>query len=134
MENPWGGFFFYSQHLVEVLCTIFGFYPKSVKAYSNGSTHTVVFRFEKYDIIGVFQQYGDYSYYACRFTINGASGGAYEDINECFNREFAEFYRILSGGEQATSYKDFISPVFIINAIKRSLDSGKEELVKEYEV
>ena len=32
------------------------------------------------------------------------------------------------------SYKDFISPVFILNAIYRSLKSGNEEIIKDYKV
>ena len=38
--------------------------------------------------------------------------------------------KILSGGEQAVTYKDFISPVFIMNAIDRSLASGREVTVE----
>lgn len=134
MTNPWGNFFFYSQHLVEVLCSIFGYYPKSVKSFKDGDAYTVVFRYEKYAVIGIFQQYGDNSYYACRLTIDNAKGGSYKDLNDCFKREFDEFYRILSGGEQATTYSDFISPVYVMNAIQRSMDSGNEELVNTYEV
>ena len=52
-------------------------------------------------------------------------------IDRCRDyEEFKEFYGILSGDEQAISYEEFISPVFIMNAIERSLKSGKEEPVK----
>jgi len=51
-----------------------------------------------------------------------------------FEEEFKEFYALLSGGEQPSSYKDFIAPVFVMNAIKRSIESGKEEAVNTFEI
>jgi hypothetical protein len=51
-----------------------------------------------------------------------------------FYEEFKEFYGILSGGGQTITYEEFISPVFIMNAIQRSLVSGKEEAVGQIEL
>ena len=56
------------------------------------------------------------------------------DDNDWYFMEFSEFYSLLLGGKQKISYDDFIAPVFIMNAIKRSLDSGCEENVKEYKI
>ena len=52
--------------------------------------------------------------------------------NDWFYNEFMDFYKLLEGEEQKVSYEDFISPVFIMNAIERSLKSGKEEIITEY--
>ena len=49
--------------------------------------------------------------------------------NDWFYREFSEFYGILSGEAQTVSYREFVSPVMIMNAIMRSLTSGEEEPV-----
>ena len=32
------------------------------------------------------------------------------------------------------SYEDFIAPVFVLNAIQRSLESGNEEKINKFEV
>ena len=130
MQNAYGDFFFYSEHLVGVMSEIFGFYPKTVKAYQNGGNITVVFRYEDYDIIGLYTE-GHYSYYAERSSEDGVHGENYPLVT-CFQSEFDEYYSLLCGGEQKKSYEDFIAPVFVLNAIKRSLDSGKEESVNEY--
>jgi hypothetical protein len=130
MQNAYGDFFFYSEHLVGVMSEIFGFYPKTVKAYQNGGNITVVFRYEEYDIIGLYTE-GHYSYYAERSSEEGVHGENYPLVT-CFQSEFDEYYSLLCGGEQKKSYEDFIAPVFVLNAIKRSLDSGKEESVNEY--
>lgn len=131
--SPYGGFFFYAQHLVEMVCEIFGRYPKSVYATANGNQTSVIFRYGSYDVTGVYVE-NDYVYYAARFYTGGTHGAVvgYSADNDWFYREFAEYYELLCGGEQNISYRDFISPVFILNAIKRSINSGKEEIVKEY--
>ena len=65
MQNAYGDFFFYSEHLVGVMSEIFGFYPKTVQAFEKNGVLTVVFRYEDYDIIGQYTE-GHYSYYASR--------------------------------------------------------------------
>ena len=53
------------------------------------------------------------------------------EVNRIYQKEFAE---LLNGGEQNISYKEFISPVFILNAIERSMKSGKEEMINEINI
>lgn len=136
INNPNGGFFFYAQHLVETVGVIFGKYPQSVHAYRNGKTLTVVFRYPTYDVMGVFVDESYQCYYAAQVTNNNVKGAQFtvDGKNPCFAMEFDEFYEILSGKEQVASYQDFIAPVFVMNAIFRSMESGKEEKVKEYEI
>ena len=76
---------------------------------------------------------GMWTYYAVRYAEKGEQGGAVT-LDNAFEREFNEFYELLCGGEQKISYDDFISPVFIMNAIERSLESGNEEPIKEFKV
>ena len=132
ITNPNGGFYFYAQHLVEIVGEIFGRYPLSVKAYLNGKKLTVVFRYENFDVTGLFVDESYNCYYAMRITENEVKGASFTvtGSNPCFRKEFDEFCDILRGGEQKISYRDFIAPVFVMNAIKRSLDSGNEEKVK----
>jgi hypothetical protein len=132
MQNAYGDFFFYSEHLVGVMSEIFGFYPKTVQAFEKNGVLTVVFRYEDYDIIGQYTE-GYYSYYASRSSEEGIHGENFP-LETCFKAEFDEYYSLLCGGEQKKSYEDFIAPVFVLNAIKCSLDSGKEEKVNEYTI
>ena len=132
MQNAYGDFFFYSEHLVGVMSEIFGFYPKSVQAFEKNGVITVVFRYEEYDIVGQYTE-GYYSYYASRSSEEGIHGENFP-LDTCFKTEFDDYYSLLCGGAQKKSYEDFIAPVFVLNAIKRSLDSGKEEAVNEYKL
>lgn len=129
-SSHYGGFYFYAQHLVEMACEIFGRYPKSVSAHNVGKTYTVLFHYEDFDVAGVYCD-GLYLYHALRYAEKEAQGGEM-DFGDAFYIEFEEFHKLLHGGEQKISYEDFISPVFIMNAIERAFESGKEEMVKEY--
>ncbi len=133
MGNPNGGFFFYAQHLVETVLTIFGFYPNSVYASKSGNNVNVQFNYESFQVTGLFVDEVYTPYYAMRMAKNGAQGSTFivNGANLCFAKEFDEFYDVLSGASQVADYKNFISPVFVMNAIHRSLESGKEEKVNE---
>ena len=132
-ENAYGGFYFYAQHLVEMVCEIFGRYPKSVEAKQNGKTINVLFHYDNYDCAGLFCD-GSYLYYAARMAEKASKSFEIPTTTDWYYREFKEFAEILAGGEQTCTYEDFISPVFIMNAIERSLASGKEELLPEIKV
>lgn len=127
-ENVYGGFYFYAQHLVEMVCEIFGRFPLSVTARQNGDCLHVLFHYEDYDCVGMFCN-NNYIYAACRMSESGAECYNIPSTEEWFSREFAEFYGLLEGKEQMQSYEEFFSPVFIMNAIDRSLHGGREEMV-----
>lgn len=127
LVNEYGNFSFYSQHMVQVMCEIFGFYPNSVKAYKNGSIVTVVVRYRDYDVTLEFTD-GSYTYWAYVSAEKGIVGSEYK-FDGCFVQEFEEYYDILSGKAQKHSYEDFFAPVFIICAIERSMESGEEVLI-----
>ena len=124
MVNPYGNFLFYCQHLVQVMTELFGKYPKSVKAFPNKETITCVVRYDDYDITIAFQD-GNYLYYAGVSFEKEYVGSSYSDST--YDKEFMEFHKLLQGHPQATSYEDFFAPVYINNAIERSMVSGKEE-------
>ena len=132
-ENEYGGFYFYSQHLVEMVCEIFGGFPRSVTAKKNGKQIHVLFHYDDYDGVGVFCDQSSV-YYASRMSETDATSYMIPFTEDWFYGEFNEFYSILSGNEQAVGYDRFVSPVFIMNAIMRSLDSGKEEMVGRPEI
>ncbi len=132
LSNPYGDFFFYAQHMVEVASEIFGYYPKSVLAIKNGDVVTVTVRYNEYDIALEFTDQ-NYKYYAYLSTENGMFGGEFIVDDDNFKQEFAHYYSALNGKEQEKDAREFIAPVFVMNAIFRSLESGKEEKVNPVE-
>ena len=131
--NAYGGFYFYAQHLVEMVCEIFGRFPISVTAKQNGDCIHVLFHYENFDCMGLFCD-NNYHYAACRMFESGTECYAIPSTDEWFAREFAEFYGLLGGNPSPLCYAEFFSPVFIMNAIDRSLQSGREEVVGRIEL
>ncbi|MBO7148961.1 MAG: Gfo/Idh/MocA family oxidoreductase [Clostridia bacterium] len=133
-DSPYGGFFFYAQHLCDMVGAIFGKYPHSVRAYKADSQISVIFRYDGFDVTGEYIEHGYSLYSAFRVSETKITGSQITlSGNPCFYTEFNEFYKLLCGEKQSVSYKDFIAPVFVMNAIVRSLESGNEEKVNEAE-
>lgn len=134
-DSEYGGLFFYAQHLVEMEGEIFGRYPISVWAKPNGDQIHVLFHYEEYDCVGLFCN-EKYKYFASRMSEK--TSDAYmiptSSAKDWFYREFKEFCGLLDGEPQELSYEDFIAPVFVMSAIARSLESGKEERVNSFEI
>lgn len=128
MDNPYGGFFFYSQHLVQILTEVFGLYPNSVKAFQNDKIYTCIVRYDDFDVTIEFTD-GSYVYYAGVSFAKGFVGKEVVFTEQDWNQEFLDFHDLLLGKPQKQSYEDFFAPVYILNAIERSLKSGKEEVV-----
>ena len=134
-NSTYGGFYFYAQHLTEMVLEIFGRYPKSVKVYKQPGTYTAVFRYDGYDVTGIFVEGGYTCYYSARITAQKSKGinSVLDAANPLFKREWDEFCELLRGGEQKKSYEDFFAPVYVMDAIVRSIDSDEEEqIVYEY--
>lgn len=136
LGNPNGGFFFYAQHLVEIVGEIFGRYPKSVRANRYQKSVGATFRYDDFEVAGVYADESYNCYYAVRNAVSADQGGAFTvgADNPCFKKEFDEFYNLLSGGEQISSWNDLAAPVFVLNALDRAMKSGKEEPVGEVSV
>ena len=131
MDSPYGGFFFYAQHLAQTMMEIFGNYPASVRAWQkNGIVHCDV-DYADYDVDIAYTSNSSV-YYAGISCKNGVVGDAFTNA-EGFAKEFMEFHHLLEGKPQKQTYEDFFAPVFVLNAINRSLQSGQVERVKRVE-
>lgn len=128
MDNPYGGFFFYSQHLVSMMTEIFGYYPESVFAKKNDRCVDILVNYGDFNVT---LNYGikNYKYFVGLSTKDDFVIEKTAHAVDSFDREFVEFADLLHGKKQPRSYNDFIAPVFILNAINRSIMSGKEEKV-----
>lgn len=131
MRNDYGNFYFYAQHLIEPLLMVFGRHPGTVQAFPCGDTVTVVIRYKSYDITALFVE-ENYFYHMSIHTADGVLTGEMKADDSCFRTEFNAFHSLLYGGVQEMSYEDFIAPVFVMNAIVRSLETGQETTVREF--
>lgn len=125
MTNNYGGFFFYAQHLTEVMMKIFGYRPASVKAYQNENVITLNVRYPEYDVSAQFVD-GNYKYAAYVSCEGGVIGSEYPVTEKLYANELASFYSLLTGGEGKTNLEDFVAPVFFMSATLKSLECGEE--------
>ncbi|MBR2021898.1 MAG: Gfo/Idh/MocA family oxidoreductase [Clostridia bacterium] len=116
------GFFFYAQHLVQMMSELFGYYPKSVTAVKHEKQLNCFFNYETFDVSGVFVE-NYYNYFA---GVDFEKRSEHEEFGfgDAFVKEFNEIYHLLQGGEMHQSYEEFFAPVFVLNAIYRSYNNG----------
>ena len=132
LENAYGGFYFYCQHLTEMTTTVFGKNPTSVLAHQNGKAVNATVTYPDFDVNIQFVD-GNYQYAAYASTEKGVIGGKVNVERSAFLAEFDELVRLIRGEAQTRSYRDLLAPVFLSNAIKRSLDSGRTENITAVE-
>jgi len=128
MDSPYGGFWFYAQHLVEVMTTVFGEAVQSVLAEQNGDTLTFLARYDGFTVSGTYSK--GLPYYCV--SVYGAKASHTETLKltpDSFRHEMDAMLHLLQGGAMEKSYESFVAPVFIMSAILRSLESGRWERV-----
>ena len=128
LVNDYGDFYFYAQHLAEMVMEIYGRFPRAVRAAKAGRTLNVLFRYDGFDVTGLYTD-GCYRYAAGRYAEGGESFGLCDIGQSCFDREFDEFVRLARGGDMALTYAELLSPVFVLGAIDRAAQSGREESI-----
>ena len=132
-ESEHGGFYFYSQHLVHVACELFGYFPNAVSTFKCENKVTVILHYDNYDITGLYLDNTNFWVYSVGVAFEKGFLGRKDDLKNAGSREFHSFYNILKGEPQHMSYDELFSPVFIMNAIQRSMESGKTEKVRRAE-
>ena len=131
MGSPYGGFFFYSQHLAQVMMEIFGCYPESVRAWQKGQNVHCDVHYADYDVDLAYVP--NSGVYYASISCHDAVVGAQYTFSDGFQKEFMGFHDLLEGKPQKQTYEDFFAPVYVLNAIYRSLQSGQVEKVKRVE-
>ena len=124
-ENEYGGFSFYSHHLVQMVLTVFGNDMKSLHAFKTEDTITAVFHYDTFNVTAEYKEQR-FNYYAAISCKDGIFGSEIS-LDGTFEEEFMEFHKLLLGAPSQSGYEEFIVPVFVINAIERAIVSGKEE-------
>ena len=122
MKNEWGDFFFYSQHLVQMMMEVFGNDIESVLALGREDAATFIARYKDYDVTG---HYGSSSYSVDIHAHHSVIHKDLDILTDGFLREFELFAHMVRTGKMLTTYEDLIAPVFVLNAINKSLKTGE---------
>ncbi len=127
LNNEYGGFYFYSAHLVETALTIFGYDPIAVQAVKKDSGVTGVIEYADFSVAFSFTE-GAWSYGATVLSKNGAAHKNI-NINGFTDTEAAHFVHMLRTGEVPQCDHDIVYPIKVLNAIERAYTNAARELI-----
>ena len=129
IDSPYGGFYFYTPHLVQMMLTIFGGDVLEVSAVQQGKDVGIVAKYRDYPITGSYVSAGGL-FAATVYAENGVFTEPCELRSYAFEGHLDDMHDLLEGGAMKESYDDFIRPVFVLEALDASLKSGKIEPVR----
>ncbi|MBQ8004425.1 MAG: Gfo/Idh/MocA family oxidoreductase [Oscillospiraceae bacterium] len=132
LTSEHGGFFFYSQHLVQMMTEVFGHDIESVIAVNHDETVTFIGRYPNFDVTGHYHGSPKYA-----ITIHEHGRTHHRDVwfsEDSYITEFRRFEHMIRTGKMPDSYEHLIDPVFILNAIYESYTTGKEVKIKRLEI
>lgn len=117
MLNPYGDFWFYASHLVEIALTIFGYEPFEARAYKTDSGVAASLNYGKYAVQLSFTE-GNYAYGATVLAKEIATGNI--DISDCYQAECDHFADMLRNKTEYQNAHDFVEAVCVMDAIVKS--------------
>ncbi len=123
MSNPYGNFWFYTQHLVQMITSVFGNDIKAVKAIERENGVSAIYHYDNYDVT---------AHFGTDYTVNvytKRDATVYEHIvlgDEFFVPELKSFYSVIKTGKSDMSYIDIATPVYVIEATIEAFTQKKE--------
>lgn len=141
MNNEYGGFYFYSSHLAEMVLPVFGYYPEWVSASENKHGVSVIVHYDEYDVVCLYTD-GRWDY---EINITTAEELDLEkrdnpqfrqlvSLDLAYHEEARCIARMLRTGAMEYPYEELIQPVMFLNAVERAMKSGKRETVRVAEL
>ena len=141
MNNEYGGFYFYSSHLAEMVLPVFGYYPLWVMASEGKYGPSVIVHYEDYDVVCLYTD-GRWEYEIQIVTAEELDKEKRDNPQFCkevsldisFHEEAREIARMLRTGNMDHTYEELIQPVMFLNAVERAMKSGKREELRTFEL
>ena len=134
MKNDYGDFWFYADHLTEISLAVFGWNPKWVEA-AQGRTDkgvTALVGYDNYEISNHFCE-GMYQYAGTVVTKGGIHTQTIT-LDDAYPNECRVFARMLRTGKMHGTWEQLVQPVYYMQALYASMQSGKRVGVLNIEV
>ena len=131
--SPYGGYYFYGQHLIDIATRIFGEGILRVQSEQQAGSLNVTLAYDKFSVQGAYIASGS-NFYA---AVYGKQGVCHKELifnSDSFRSEMDDMLELLQGNSMKKSYESFILPVFVLNAVQRSLETGKWEEIPEIRI
>lgn len=122
--NQYEGLYFYGSHLIEMMLSVFGYNPKSLLAAKAAENKICVI--VKYDAFQVVLNYVNSDEYFITVYGDKRSLTQQMDISIIYKLGFDKFVGMLRSGEMPLSFENLVKPVYILDAIYKSVEEKKE--------
>ena len=130
LESEYGGLFFYGSHLCEMCLSVFGYDVKSVYATAiEPKNICVIAKYADKQVSLNFN--GNSNSYILTAYGSEKSVTMELDISIIYRLGFEKWVEMLHSGKMPLSFDDLVQPVYMLNAIQKSLDEGKEVALDE---
>lgn len=123
MDNPYGGFWFYTQHLVAMILTVFGTDIKSVRAVRTAHGIHALYSYDTFCVSAFFGTGYSVSVYTNDHHVESKAFDLSPDI---YWPELDTFYQVIKTGKPDKTEREYITPVYVLDATLRSYESGNE--------
>ena len=125
MVNDYAGFYFYAQHLIEMMTGVFGYEVKNVLAYcpdQGRNRLSVIFDYGEFDVTANYTP--NYEYSVTVLTEKASNRIATYTLGDCYKQELSEFVQMVNTGVLPHALEDLIKPVRLLHAIEKSYNEG----------
>ncbi|MBQ4516480.1 MAG: Gfo/Idh/MocA family oxidoreductase [Clostridia bacterium] len=126
MENSCGGFWYYTQHLVQMMTTVFGSDVKSVRAEKNERGVNAIYRYNGFDVTTFYGSGYSVTVYMNEWV---AKAESFDLTATYFMPPLESFIKVLKSGKADKTKKEFMAPVFIIDATIKSYNENREVII-----
>ena len=121
LVNPYGNFWFYSQHLVQLVTEVFGQRITSLSAKEAAHGVHAIFHYPDYDVTAFFGAGYGVNVYMSNYWIEWKDVPL---IGEYYWPELVEVAEMLRNGTVRQKPEEVVYPVYVIDAVIRSMEQG----------
>lgn len=129
INSEYGGLFFYGGHLAEMVMTVFGYDIKSVITSVSAGNIFALAKYDRYEIAMNFVKHS--------LQYHGIVYGEKEnivrqiDISMGYRLAFEKFIEMLKLRKNPEPLEHLVKPVVLLNAIVKSIETGREVTLAE---
>jgi predicted dehydrogenase len=123
-ESEYDGFYFYAPHLTETALTVFGMDMRAVHAFGKGKNVTVIARYDDCDV-SLHYTDGTFGMTSVAYCTKG-NVVRQVDSSLGYPQTVDIFARMIETRTPPECYDDLVRPVAVMDAILKSLETGKE--------
>ena len=126
MVNDYAGFYFYAQHMVEMMFRVFGTDIRSVVAHCPDTSKnrvSAIFDYGEFDVAAHY--YDGYEYTATVWTDKSWYRINTYELGDCYKQELMEFQTMVNTRTLPRSFEELKKPGTLMRLIEQSYTTGK---------